>query len=102
MAEEKKKRWRPSLGAYRAQESEITELRESLRLSEHECGMQKDTIKELRGKISTYENSNSMMEREISSVRHENGKLQDRIMFLEAEMKRLVGRGFFQRLFNVF
>lgn len=30
--EEKKKRWRPSLGAYRALENEVSELKEQLRL----------------------------------------------------------------------
>jgi len=45
MAEEKKKRFRPSLGAYRALENEVSVLNEKLRLSENEVKILKQEMK---------------------------------------------------------
>lgn len=53
--EEKKKRWRPSLTAYRAQEREIADLKEQLRLQEKAEGYTIGEIEELKGYKKKFE-----------------------------------------------
>lgn len=77
--EEKKKRFRPSLTAYRSLESELCKVNEKLSLAER---------------------SNSYMESELIRVREKNKELHDEIDRLNGELSILESRGFWSRLFN--
>ena len=78
---DKKKRWRPSLTAYRALERVITELRE---------------------KNATLEASNGFMEKELNRVRELNRSLEKMKNALNDELHVLKSRGFWARVFNKF
>lgn len=116
---EVKKRFRPSLTAYRALESEVKELKEALesgkdgQMSAVVHGFKKvneslqkdnkkleDDCRVLRGKLSALESSNRHLSEEIARVREENDILTGKNNALRDENTRLVGRGFWSRVFN--
>lgn len=83
---ETKKRFRPSLTAYRALENEVSELKEEL--------AKYITMK------NTLEKSNELMEQELDRVRKSNielGKLNGQLC---NELQAIKSRGFWKRLFN--
>ena len=77
--EEKKKRFRPSLTAYRALENEVSQLNEANKL---------------------LEKSNKYMEEEAIRLRKENEDLEKDVLDLKKELKNLRNRSFFERLLN--
>lgn len=104
--EEKKKRWRPSLTAYRALENEVSELKEKVRRlmgrkSSDDCvKVLRDHIEALENENSTLKRSNELMEKgrdtlndSVQTLRKENEKLR-------SDIRLLKGRGFWSRLLN--
>ena len=104
--EEKKKRWRPSLTAYRALENEVSELKEKVRRlmgrkSSDDCvKVLRDHIEALENENSTLKRSNELMEKgrnvlnsDVATLKKENEALRD-------ELRLLKGRGFWSRLLN--
>lgn len=79
--EEKKKRWRPSLTAYRELENEVESL---------------------YTKNSTIEKSNGFMEKELTRVREANKVLAKINEQLCNELQYIKSRGFWARVFNRF
>ena len=77
--EERKKRWRPSLTAYRALEGEVSALSEKNRL---------------------LEKSNGYMEKELSRLRAGYESLEREVGDLEREVCYLRNRSFWDRVFN--
>ena len=69
--EEKKKRWRPSLGAYRALENEVSELKEQLRLSERENTHLQDELKVAVCSAKEWENTYNAYKSAIDTEVHE-------------------------------
>jgi len=104
--EEKKKRWRPSLTAYRALENEVSELKEKISmLSKRKCS--DDCVKVLRDHIEALENENSTLKRsnelmekgrnvlnsDMATLKKENEALYDELCLLKC-------RWFWSRLLN--
>lgn len=77
--EEKKKRWRPSLTAYRELEKVNADLRSHLLTLEQSNTLLEDELKNLRSKVELMKCSSDT---------------------LANELHRLSSRGFFARLFN--
>lgn len=120
--EEKKKRFRPTLSAYRALEDEVSRLREELRQSErentylsddgngdvaetvHMLVMESDSWREkyrsLDDECRTLRKSNEHMEDEQERLRKKLNKAVDRIHDLETDVYVLRNRGFWARVFN--
>ena len=120
--EEKKKRFRPTLSAYRALEDEVSRLREELRQSErentylsddgngdvaetvHMLVMESDGWREkyrsLNDECSVLRKSNEHMEDEQKRLNEKLRKAVDRIHDLEADVYVLRNRGFWARVFN--
>lgn len=123
--EEKKKRWRPSLGAYRALEREVSMLREELRIvSEYDendviglvrayeeqmegksrlvadCDSWRDKYRRLAVKNELVEKSHDFLEREIERLRAKTDEDMILIKDLNREVTYLRNRGFWDRLFN--
>lgn len=95
---EKKKRWRPSLTAYRALENEVSELKEQLALCKH--GELSEEVKELRHRNETLDSSNKYLETSRDGLLEENKNLLKKNEELSFENKRLKERGFWARVFN--
>lgn len=102
--EEKKKRWRPSLTAYRALESELAELKEANSKLGKECealrrqlgsGGQPDMVFR-----DTYDALLIKTDNERRNMLAEISRLSDALDECRAECKRLVNRSFFARLLN--
>ncbi len=94
--EEKKKRWRPSLTAYRELENQVSELKEeNARLK----GGKNETDR-LKDKISVLEKSNKLLEEECDNLR---GKLEEAgstIDAMDKEIFALCHRSLWARIFN--
>ena len=103
-----KKRFRPTLGMYRALEKELSESKERERmLSEH--------LALVRGKLEIADLCNETLQRDLngykSSVKHMEGELfkireevdsyHHELEARDAEVERLKRRGFFARLLNL-
>lgn len=96
---EKKKRWRPSLTAYRALENEVSELKEQLALAAKGSSASKE-LKALREKYDTLEKSNKYLEDSRDALVVENESLVKENEILKFENTRLKERGFWARVFN--
>ena len=93
--EEKKKRWRPSLTAYRALENLVSELKE-----ENARLISKEESDRLKDKISVLEKSNKLLEEECDNLR---GKLEEAgstIDAMDKEIFALCHRSLWARIFN--
>lgn len=93
--EEKKKRWRPSLTAYRALENLVSELKE-----ENARLISKEDSDRLKDKISVLEKSNKLLEEECDNLR---GKLEEAgstIDAMDKEIYALCHRNLWQRILN--
>jgi len=77
--EERKKRWRPSLTAYRALEDEVSSLKEEKML---------------------LEKSNGYMEKDLSRLRAGYESMEREVGDLEREVCYLRNRSFWDRVFN--
>lgn len=104
--EEKKKRWRPSLGLYREQLATITALKEENELLKNASGVSPD-VKALRAHIaglevenSTLKRSNELMEEELIRLRKENTRLIDKVNSYASQVTQLRNRGWWARLLN--
>ena len=119
---EKKKRFRPTLSAYRALEDEVSRLREELRLSErekqciasdmdggvlecvHALVMEsdgwRDKYRSLDEECKTLRMSNRHMEGEQKRLNDKLQKAVDKIHDLETDVYVLRSRGFWARVFN--
>lgn len=98
--EEGKKRYRPSLGAYRALENEVSELREQLRLSERSEKLVSEELREVIGKNRTLEQSQRGMEQARKDMLAEIARLSNALEHSQADVLRLRSRGFWARVFN--
>lgn len=104
--EEKKKRWRPSLGLYREQLATITALKEENELLKNASGVSPD-VKALRAHIAglevenrTLKRSNELMENELIRLRKENTRLVDKVSIYISQVAQLRRRGLWARLLN--
>ena len=102
--EEKKKRFRPTLTAYRALEKEIDELREQNRLLARENKVLTDEVDglcALRSENRALEQSNALMEQELTRMRSCVATLEKENDSLCEEVYALQHRGLLKRLFNI-
>ena len=84
---EKKKRFRPTLTAYRALENEVSTLKEE--------------NAKLLSKNHVLEQSNELMEAELKRLRNALDEIIKSYALLGAEMAMLKARGFWARVFNL-
>ena len=92
MEEEKKKRFRPTLGQYRALQSEIEELRaNSVSLERYD---------ELTAEMNTLRMSNGHMEGELDRLRDKVKALNEVIRERDMDVYYLRHRSFWDRVFN--
>lgn len=93
--EEKKKRWRPSLTAYRELENIVSELR--LKLTRYVPKEDRDCLMD---KISVLEKSNSLMEEELNRLRGILNEAHDTIDAMDKEIFALCHRNLWERILN--
>jgi len=105
---ETKKRFRPTLTAYRDLESENSELKEKLAKYEQVQGKMKVHIEgivrtendKLKAENSVLEKSNKLMEQELKRLRKTNVSLKEECKYLDSELLAIKSRGFWARVFN--
>lgn len=112
---ETKKRFRPSLTAYRALENEVSELKEELakykqthnQMSVHVnevVRIEKESLQteldHLQIKYKTLLKSNNLLEQERDRNHEAISDLEKRNKQLSNELKTIKSRGFWKRLFN--
>lgn len=91
--EEKKKRWRPSLTAYRELQRQVDEALVSLSKA------RKDVLS-CKTELDALRRSNSLMEKELSLQQQMNDDLNKQNWKLRDELFDLKNRGFWARVFN--
>ena len=84
--EEKKKRWRPSLTAYRALERQVTEMKEEKA--------------RLNDKISVLEKSNKLLDEETERLRDVLMEAHETIDAMDKEIFALCHRSLWERILN--
>lgn len=97
MAEEKKKRFRPTLTEYRALQSDLEHVKECLHQTTRELVNAEDDKKDLQAKYDELhrlydecsEESVENLKKEIESLQDSNGYLEDRIAKLNETIKGL-------------
>lgn len=105
---ENKKRWRPSLGAYRELQKTNEALlveNESLRadnkaLAAKDAQYQKD-LDRLNADLEKQVFYNTQKDKELAYRDDTNNSLRGRVLELEDEVAVLEGRGFWARVFNL-
>lgn len=106
MAEEKKKRWRPSLTAYREQEETIhrqcVEL-DAWREKYRELAKSADVVayQKVIGERDQQIHYNSLKDKELENQHAVNDELRKKVAELKDEVYALEHRGFWARLFNL-
>lgn len=117
--EEKKKRFRPSLTAYRELESKLADQidgtsrlvkdcdlwREKYRqlVKEHkklQASIEAEAVRELKDKNTTLEQSNTLLSAETDTLRSKMSQLSELADKASKEVKRLNERSFWARVFN--
>jgi len=111
--EEKKKRWRPSLTAYRELEKKLESQIEGTSQLVKDCDAWREKYRgvvdgyvpvskynDLLAKNNTLEQSNKLMEDELNRVREANVSLGKKCAELSNKLSELLSRGWFARLFN--
>lgn len=121
--EEKKKRWRPSLTAYRELEKKLAEQIEGTSQLVKDCDAWREKYRELKKKYDdalhvrndvvprkvhqelvtenrTLVESNKLMEEELNRVRDANVSLGKKCAELNNKLSELLSRGWFARLLN--
>ena len=103
--EEKKKRWRPSLTAYRELEkkvadleSENAELKKQVR--ERQCSKKANEIAFLKEKIVSLEKNADYMDKELKRLRIANKTLADELTESQGEVTYLLNRTLWERIMN--
>lgn len=104
---EKKKRWRPSLTAYRELEAKVNELSEKERkcyedyiMLEKRYQEKEKQVKSLQSKVATLEASNMHMEDGIIAEREQRKEAEKQLDKARNEYKALKDRTFWKRVFN--
>ena len=95
-----KKRWRPSLTAYRELEKKLEEQIEGTSRLVQDCDGWREKYMNIREKNETLESSNRLMELELEKVREEDYSCEEYINDLQGRIFFLENRGLFARLFN--
>lgn len=105
---EKKKRWRPSVTAYRQLESQCRHLSaEVVTLKEERDGLRsrvkvsEDALERQKSANDTLEMSNICLDKEVKRLRAVNEGLDKRIASLQADADADGKRGFWKRLFHL-
>lgn len=119
--EEKKKRWRPSLTAYRELEkqmkneqdlhihfakecdrlkSELDSHIEGTSLLVKDCDAWREKYNDLKAERDTLEKSNKLMEEELNREKHTNKEFCETYHELKEKYDDLKSRGFWARVFN--
>lgn len=98
---EKKKRFRPTVTAYRELEEELAETKQ--RLSNHLSANVRyaEDIQKFSRQVSALERSNRLMEEELERVRKANTELAKLNCQLCKELQVIKSRGFWARVFNL-
>ena len=106
MAEEKKKRWRPSLTAYRELEETIhrqcVEL-DAWREKYRELAKSADVVayQKVVGERDQQIHYNSLKDKELENMHAVNDELRKKVVELKEEISILEHRSFWARLFNL-
>ena len=98
--EEKKKRWRPSLTAYRSLEGELSEMREQCMILRQADAYRSDEMRILRSRLAASERSNTLLADEIERLRNSSRELTDENASLRAEVSRLKSRSLWKRIMD--
>lgn len=105
---EKKKRWRPSVTAYRQLESqcrhlsaEVVTLKEERDVLGKRVKVSEDALERQKSANDTLEMSNTCLDKEVKRLRAVNEGLDKRIAFLQADADADGKRGFWKRLFHL-
>ena len=98
--EEKKKRFRPSLTAYRALENEVSELREQLSLSEQSRRKLSEDYKRLRDELQSQRELTAECIRARDRWKRSCEELVASKRELSEEIGRLLSRSLWQRILN--
>lgn len=98
--EEKKKRWRPSLTAYRSLEGELSEMREQCMILRQADACRSDEMRILRSRLAASERSNTLLADEIERLRNSSRELTDENASLRAEVSRLKSRSLWKRIMD--
>ena len=98
--EEIKKRWRPSLTAYRALEDELGTVKEHYELAKVAVDDKNKLIDDLQSKNSALERSNVSLSDGIKRLRKDKEDLENEVVSLKKRIAFLENRGFWNRLFN--
>lgn len=104
--EEKKKRFRPTLTAYRELEKKVSELMEGNSRLVKDCDAWRDKFRQLQEKFDSCDKGTLMRklseaEAVLAPLRNENESLSREIRDLSDEIERLKGRGLLARVFNL-
>ena len=98
--EEKKKRWRPSLTAYRSLEGELSEMREQCMILRQADFCRSGEMRILRSRLAATERSNTLMADEMERLRNDIRELTDENASLKAEVSRLKSRSLWKRIMD--
>jgi chromosome segregation ATPase len=97
---EKKKRFRPTVTAYRELERLVTELRSRLESSRQYCDELKEKVSSLESRNRVLEQSNGLVSGEIDRLRNVNNAVGNRCSALRKEIYELKNRSLWDRIFN--
>lgn len=97
---EKKKRFRPTVTAYRELERLVTELRSRLESSRQYCDELKEKVSSLESRNRVLEQSNGLVSGEIERLRNVNNAVGNRCSALRKEIFDLKNRSLWDRIFN--
>ena len=97
---EKKKRFRPTVTAYRELERLVTELRSRLDSSRQYCDELKERVSSLESRNRVLEQSNGLVSGEIERLRNVNNAVGNRCSALRKEIFELKNRSLWDRIFN--
>ena len=98
--EEKKKRFRPTLTAYRALENEVSELREQLSLSEQSRSKLGEDYKYLKYELQSQREVTAESIKARERWKNTCDELIETRKNLTAEVERLRSRSLWQRIWN--
>ena len=99
--EQAKKRWRPSLTAYRELEKELAEAKETIRIQAIDIRHKDEDVKALKDENAALKKSNDSMEQGLKDHRAEISRLANALDACEVRVSYLQNRGLFARVFNI-
>lgn len=97
---EKKKRFRPTVTAYRELERLVTELRSRLESSRQYCDELKEKVSSLESRNRVLEQSNGLVSGEIERLRNVNNAVGNRCSALRKEIFELKNRSLWDRIID--